>query len=1238
MARNSRHLPIESRTRELGQTLYARVRSYRRSWVERIQDALMLTIMEDSEARSRLLRLVDVLAGLPPAHFTSRAAGLVREYTGEGMGGLPFALRAPLRMAASRWMPSLVTSQLAKAATTFVASRFIVDPDSSALERVLARLEREGRYPSFDLVGEAVLSDQEAQTYRRRYVDLLSHLGDHHLASRRTSGNAPALEVSLKLSSLTSQFRPEDPDGTLQRVRPALEEIFETARRSGIGVTIDAEQYALRDLTWHVARATLAAGERFGDWTDAGIVVQAYHRDVEAHARDVAAFVAERGAPMRVRLVKGAYWDHEVIWAEQNGWPVPVYQDKGSTDIAYETAARVLLSEAPGISLAVASHNLRTHAYVEAVRESLGLPESAVEHQTLYRTSESVSRALADVGWVSRDYVPTGDVNPGMAYLVRRILENTSQVGVLTKARFREDVGELLRPPAHGPESAAYRREAHASGFVNTPTARWFDEAERGAFRRALDDARANWGATYPLRIGDEQIETGIVVESLSPSHPDPGHPVGYVHQAGIAEAERAIAVANAGAARWAAIPLLERARIGRGAAELLRDRKMETAAWVVHEGGRTWTEAIADVEEAIDHIEWSARMLAHLASRIGEHRRPWGVVACIPPWNFPVALPAGMVSAALMAGNAVILKSAEATPIVADALTDVFHEAGVPREALVHLPGSGESIGELLVDSADVDHVAFTGSREVGLRINRRVADVRLRKGGVKRATLEMGGKNAIIVFADADLDEAVEGILTSAFSHAGQKCSACSRVLVHRDIYPMLRARLVEASRSLPMGPADDPGTFVNPVITKDARDRIAGFVRVAREEAAVLLDRSGEYENGEAQIVGPVLVELDAKHAPEASVAQEEVFGPVLPLIPFDSEDEAVALLNGTRYGLTLGVFSRSPDTVARTSRAGLAGNIYVNRPITGARVGIEPFGGLKLSGTGPKAGSEDYLFAFLTRKGSFRADSPPARATDAPKAQDTPVRRWHDASLADRVTCLERAASRLTRNQPQLEEAMPPLAGGNAAAMVQRMLATISAVIATTAEIGSDQRTVHIPGQTNHVNWDLPRGAGIAAVDDGAPPESLAGLIFGPLAAGNGLVVSASPGYGPLAELLVEALLVSGVPEIALAQAPGESLLPLAAGPLQFAATDLGVSATRQLHGVLAVTHESEGQDWVKALISVADGLAPGEPGFLRQFALPRTVAVRTLRHGAQLDLPSADGRDHPAPEPDRSASL
>lgn len=766
-----------------------------------------------------------------------------------------------------------------------VARRFIVEQGPEAVANVLGKLDRAGRFASFDLLGEAVLSEEEAQRYIHGYVNLLASLGNHRLAGQRTARGALKLEVSLKLTALTAQFRPEDPEGTLDRVRPALERLFAAARDAGVGVTVDAEQYPYRDLTWRIVRETLGSGRPFESWPDAGVVVQAYLRDVEEHVRDVAAFISHRGVPMGVRLVKGAYWDHEVISAEQNGWPASVFQNKGATDIAYERAVRTLLEAAPGVRLAVASHNLRTHAHAEAVAESLGLPRHAVEHQTLHRTSEEVSRALADVGWVSRDYVPVGELNPGMAYLVRRILENTSQVGVLIKARAREDVEELLRPPAAGADDTAYRHGRHASGFANTPTVRLFDDGQRGDFRRALNNTRERWGGTYPLRVGGEELTTNAPEPSISPSHHDPAHPVGWVHRASPAEVTKALRLANAAAPAWSRRSLDERSRIGRRAAELLRERKMEVAAWVVHEGGRSWREALADVEEGIDHIEWSARQLLHLAPRIEGVYRPRGVVACIPPWNFPVALPAASVGAALMAGNAVILKSAEHTPIIAGLLTDVLHDAGVPRDVLIHLPGPGSTVGAALVDSSDVDLVAFTGSKSTGLSILERAARVHPARAGIKRVVAEMGGKNAIVVYPDADMDEAIAGILASAFGHAGQKCSACSRVLVHRDVYPTLQRRLIEAARSLPVGPADEPGTAVNPVISPRAREQIAAYASIARDEGRVLLDRIEE-RAGDACTIGPLLVEIDARNAAASRIAHEEVFGPVLPLIPFSS----------------------------------------------------------------------------------------------------------------------------------------------------------------------------------------------------------------------------------------------------------------------------------------------------------------------------------------------------------------
>ena len=1216
---------VESRTRELGGALYGQMEAYHPSVGERLQDRLMLLLMEEQTLRTRLLRFVDVLAALDGDQSGRRTASLFREYFAADFRHLPGVTRLAMSLARSPLVPSTLLAWLTRHGTRLVASRFIVPPGPDCVSRALGRLEAGGRYPSLDLLGEAVLSNEEAHQYRGRYLELIAELGQHPAARRRTPGDSPCLEVSVKLSSLTAQFNPADPKGTLERVGPALEEICQAAREQGIGVTLDAEQYAYRELTWTVFQEVLAPGGSLGEWPDAGMVVQAYLVDSQQHARQVLDFAHRRGAPFRVRLVKGAYWDHEVIVGEAAGWPVSVLRNKGATDLAYERLIGVFLQDTPAVKLAVAGHNIRSHAYAEAVRESLGLPAGAVEHQTLYRTLEALSRSLARMDWVARDYVPVGELIPGMAYLVRRILENTSQVGFVTKTRLHQETAELLQPPQEGPESQAHRRLQHpTTGFENTPQSRLFDAQEREGFGQALTETRARWGSNYRLHLGAAEVETPQRVSSLSPSHPDHDHPVGWVHQAGLEETERAIDLANAAVPTWAARPLAERARIGLRAAELLLGRKEAAAAWVVHEGAKNWPGALDEMEEAIDHIAWAARELQRLEPQIEASYRPLGVVACIPPWNFPIALPAGMTAAALLTGNAVILKSAEATPIVAQTLVNVFHEAGVPKDVLVHLPGPGSTVGARLVESADVDMVAFTGSKKVGIGIYQTASRVALRKGGWKRVVAEMGGKNAIVVFPDADMDEAIMGILGSAFSHAGQKCSACSRVLVHREVYDHLRTRLVQAARSLPIGPADAPGTVINPVIGQEARGRIAAYAQVSRQEGRVLLDALEE-EQGGAYCMGPLILELDPAQAKSARIAQEEVFGPILPLVSFDSEEEAISLVNSTVYALTLGVFSRSPRIVARMIRACRAGNVYVNRETTGARVGIEPFGGFDFSGTGPKTGSQEYLLAFLTRRDVTRDDvgTLEAAPTSAGETRPTPaVRPWQETPIAARLQCLYRAASHLLEEHPALEAtiaAWKRSSPGDAAAAV-RTQDVIARVLAAAPEIAEPQPTVAVPGQKSYLQWETARGIGIAAVDDGSDPATLAGLLYGPLLAGNGLVVSVTSGARGVAELLVKGLHRAGVPRDLLALAPaGTPLEAIAAGPVHFAAVDLAPSRVRTLYRALGVIDEKAGQQWLKALIAMNQGTRPGEPGFLRLFAHPKAVAIQTLRHGADLEL-------------------
>jgi acyl-CoA reductase-like NAD-dependent aldehyde dehydrogenase len=571
-----------------------------------------------------------------------------------------------------------------------------------------------------------------------------------------------------------------------------------------------------------------------------------------------------------------------------------------------------------------------------------------------------------------------------------------------------------------------------------------------------------------------------------------------------------------------------------------------------------------------------------------------------------------------------VILKSAEQTPIIARALVDAFHDAGVPRDVLIHLPGAGETVGARLVESPDVDMVAFTGSKKVGLWIYQTASSVLTTRGGIKRVVAEMGGKNAIVVFPDADMDEAVNGILESAFGHAGQKCSACSRVLVHRDVYHRLKYRLIEAARSLPIGAADQPGIVINPVIDSVARERIIGAAVGARAEGRVLLDLL-EGESPDRAGLGPLILEVATGEAGRAALTQEEIFGPILPLMPFDTDEEAVAIVNNTAYALTLGIFSRSPGTINRMMKACRAGNIYVNRKITGARVGIEPFGGFQLSGTGPKTGGEEYVLAFLTRQEGFRREklvsqrdygSPAISLTEG-------VKPWDSASAVERHGILTKALDTMRKDDRGLARVLSVWKGvgqQEAPLLDGRTLETVGKVLAALPEISEVQPTLEIPGQTNFMRWDTPRGVGLALVDDGADPANLAALIFGPLLAGNGLIIASGPGPRAAAQLMVDCLIDSGVPEEVVSLAPtGLQPAVLAAGPINFAGVDLTREGTQAVYRVLGVTREEAGQIWLKALISLTEGPRPGDIGFLRWFALPKTIAVKTLRHGADLEL-------------------
>ena len=1195
---------VEERTQQLGRELLAEAARYRPGAAERVQDWLLGLTAANERFRGRLLRYLDVLASVDHDSSGAEAKRLAAEYFGDEFPELPRGLRWLLRLARDEHVPARVMGESSRRGAELFARRFITPLGTEAVSGTIRQLRDHGRFPSFDLLGEAVLSDREAEAYLARYLELIGQLGDDPAAGEVTPGGVFALQISLKLSSLTAHFSPVDPEGTIARARPPLEAIVEAADRAGVGVTVDMEQFEYRDLTWELFTRTFARGERFGGWPGAGIVLQAYLREVDAHADALVAFARARGVPYQVRLVKGAYWDYETIAAEAAGWTPPVFTRKAATDAAFERVLARLVGAHPALRVAVGSHNARAHALAEALAEASDLPERAVEHQTLFRTAEGTSRALADLGWAARDYVPSGELLPGMAYLVRRVLENSSQAGVLLAGRTGASPEDLLRPPP--PLDPPPPPPVPSGGLARTPEARWFDPAFREAFDAALDSTRARWGGRFPLPVGGAEAPSGTVAVH-SPSHPD-GEPVGFAQLADAEGARRAIAVAAAGLDGWSATPVGDRASILRRAAGLLEARGHEFAAWVVHEGGRDRAGAWTEVEEAVDFLRYYAGQAEALFGDFGDRIAPRGVVAVIPPWNFPLAIPCGMTAAALACGNAAILKPAAQTPLLGLRLASLLHAAGVPRDALIALPGRGETAGAALAESPDVAMVAFTGSRAVGTLLHEVVARVEPSGEAVtKTLVAEMGGKNAIIVFPDADPDEVVDGVMRSAFGHANQKCSAASRVLVAESVYESIRDRLVEAARSLRTGPADAPETQINPVIDAEARARLTRDAQTARGECDVLLDRFEEPAADGELSLGPLVVELPASRARAARTTTEELFGPILALVPFTTEEEAYAVANGTDYGLTAGIFSRSPATIERASRAIEAGNVYANRAITAARVGVEPFGGMKMSGTGPKAGGSDYLWAFVRRTDAptGELEPPPTPPALAAPASELPSSGW-DAPLHARIEVVERAAVLLGADG-RYEDAGVLMAAAQAARR----------------ELGRPQPTTPVAGQRTALRYDTPRGVGLLH----AAGTDATSWLAAPLLAGNSLSLFDSAGLGPVVEALLRAGLAAGIVRAGVLRSSGGlgAMLAAARRPeVAFAATDGGSALARALHLELGPT--APGQRSLKTLLSRLDGPQAGEPGFVRRFAWPKVVAVRTLRHGADLGLDPVEAHE------------
>jgi RHH-type proline utilization regulon transcriptional repressor/proline dehydrogenase/delta 1-pyrroline-5-carboxylate dehydrogenase len=980
---------LERRTQEIGRELFDRIGRgpppWSRAWWD---DRLMNLTLGDPQVKVQLFRFIDALPAMATAESVRRH---LAEYLGEAGARVPWWLRLALHLAPSGSPGATVLAWAARRAAGHMAHRFIAGETPAEALVTVRRLRRQRLAFTADLLGEAVISEAEADLYQQTCLDLLRGLAgpladEPEIAQldRDQHGPIPRANLSLKLTSLTARFNALHAETTHDRVAARLRPILRTARTLGAYVHVDMEQYAHKDLAFDIFRKVLSEPE-FRDWPDVGIVAQAYLPETEEDLRALDAWVERRGTPVTVRVVKGAYWDFEVVHARQLGWPEPVYLQKWESDANFERCARFLMERHGRLRPALASHNVRSLAAALAAAEAYGVPGPGYEIQMLHGMGEPIQRALVAGGHRVRVYTPYGALLPGMAYLVRRLLENTSNDSFL-KASFNAHarVDDLLRDPEEVGAMWGVRSKARGSSakpaatdrgdgrtqpptpFRNEPPTDFTRTENRERLRAALAEVRAAMARSYPLVLGEQELTVSETFASLDPG--DPSRTIGRFPRASAEEAGKAIAVAREAFAVWSGTPAEERAAVLMRAAAILRRRRFTLAAWEVYECGKPWSEADADIAEAIDFCEYYARQMIRLAAP-EHHDVPGetntsaplarGVAVVIPPWNFPLAIPTGMTVAALVTGNTVILKPSERAPMMAHQLAAVLAEAGLPAGVLTVLPGFGDA-GAALVADPRVDVIAFTGSRDVGLEINRRAAEPVAGQDHVKRVIAEMGGKNAIIIDDDADLDEAVVGVLQSAFGYAGQKCSACSRAIVLESIHDAFLTRLVEAARALTVGPADDPDTVVGPVIDARARERIEDYIRIAAQEGELVLATDVGPLAARGSFVGPHIV---AGVRPEARIAQEEVFGPVLAVLKARDLDDALAIANGTVYALTGGLYSRSPAHIERVKQAIRVGNLYINRPITGALVERQPFGGFKLSGIGTKAGGPDYLKEFL-----------------------------------------------------------------------------------------------------------------------------------------------------------------------------------------------------------------------------------------------------------------------------------
>ena len=879
----------------------------------------------------------------------------------------PAGIGETIRRLAGRLGEPVIRRALA-AAVGIMGDQFVL---GSTIEAALKRAAKEGYLCSFDMLGEGARTPADAERYEHIYAAAIEAVG-----RARAPGSTPeeGHGVSVKLSALCPRYEAVRTDDVFADLYPRMKRLALIGARHNLNLAIDAEEADRLALSLKLVDR-LARESELGDWTGLGVVVQAYGKRARGVIDGLERLSRDTGRRIMVRLVKGAYWDSEVKRAQIAGHPgYPVFTSKAATDLSYLVCAHKLIAAAPALYPQFATHNAHSLMAVRHMADRAGV---RIEHQRLHGMGEGLYRQAAatigDNALILRAYAPVGGHEELLPYLVRRLLENGANSSFVN-ALLDEEVPatRLVADPvaAVAATPRQHPRLPSPSGIYPgraNPLGRDYSIASVRARAMSVRDTFATIHAG-PIVGGQTLAGTGAVPMASPVDH---GRTIGSVTAATPAEIDRAAALARAAQPRWNAMGGVSRGKILRAMADALDAQMDRFIAILSAEAGKTLNDAVAEVREAIDFCRYYA-LLAEtrfagptvLPGPVGEvnqielHGR--GVFVCISPWNFPLAIFTGQVAAALAAGNAVLAKPAEQTPLVAAEAVRLFHSAGLDPDLLALLPGDGAEVGAALVAHPAIAGVAFTGGTDTAWAINRSLAN---RNGPILPFIAETGGLNGLFVDTSALREQVVDDVLLSAFGSAGQRCSALRLLYLPQDTADATIETLVGAAGCMVIGDPSDPATDIGPVIDAEARDALNAHVERLEREAKILFRADARGHDSRGTYFAPVIAEV-----PSPDFLEREVFGPVLHVYRYDPADLAsvAGRLAARGYGLTLGIHSRIDRFAEEVAALVPAGNVYVNRSIIGAVVGVQPFGGEGLSGTGPKAGGPDALLRYAAER--------------------------------------------------------------------------------------------------------------------------------------------------------------------------------------------------------------------------------------------------------------------------------